>query len=374
MNKQQILVDSEGHFYRSISEASRILKASKPNIIKSLQRKGEARTIDGLILRRATEEEARRALQTGIERDREEQQKSLPGFGLYDTTGGKQRAQTKPRKQTPEERSEQRLFEELKTRYSLNELREIAKGQGIENREIEYPEIHLTGEHHRLLVMSDTHIGSIYAPEEWHKIVSEFATAKQVEAILHCGDLVDGLKIARAGTQIYELNAIGYDAQLKKAVELFRQYSQPVYIISGNHDRFFTEYAGANIVKAFADELPNVQYVGHDSADIEIGGAVVRLFHGGDGSSYATSYRLQKLVEAINGGHKPDILLCGHVHKFCYILERNIHAVSVPAMQAQTAFMRGKKLPAHTGFLLLDFDTIRGKVKNFGVTYYPFYA
>ena len=148
----------------------------------------------------------------------------------------------------------------------------------------------------------------------------------------------------------------------------------PIYIISGNHDFYYQEFAGANMIKSISEALDNVTYIGHDSADIDVDGAIIRLFHGGDGSSYALSYRLQKLCEAITGGEKPNILLAGHVHKFCYIFERNIHAISVPCMQTQTAFMRGKKLAAHTGFLQLDFDVLDKSIKNLSVKFFPFYA
>ena len=268
------------------------------------------------------------------------------------------------------------ILAKLRERYTEEELEQIAKGEGISKNYIPYPEIKLGGQHHRFVIISDTHIGSVYSPEEWHGVVSEYVNnpANKVEAVLHCGDLVDGLKIGRAGTQIYELTAIGFDAQRKKAIELMSKYDRPVYMISGNHDAYFKEYAGANIVESVCEALPNLKYIGHDSADIEVDGCVVRLFHGGDGSSYAISYRMQKLCESINGGHKPDILLAGHTHKFCYILDRNIHAVSVPSMQAQTGFMRSKKLSAHTGFLVLDFDTRDGGVSNLAVQYFPFYA
>lgn len=268
------------------------------------------------------------------------------------------------------------LIARLRERYSDEELKAIAAGEGIAKRFIPFPEIHLSGTHHRLLVMSDTHIGSVYSPEEWHDVVAEFANdpANGVECILHCGDLVDGLKIGRAGTQIYELTDLGYEAQRDKSVKLMGKYKPPVYIISGNHDAYFKEYAGANIVKAVCDMLPNMTYIGQDSADIDVGGCTIRLFHGGDGNSYALSYRLQKLCEAITGGSKPNILLAGHVHKFCYIFDRNIHAISVPAMQSQTSFMRARKLAAHTGFLILDFDAQEGSICNLSVNYYPFYA
>lgn len=269
------------------------------------------------------------------------------------------------------------VIAKLQERYSQAELEQLAKGEGIQKRFIPFPEIHLTGEHHKVVVMSDTHIGSVYSPEEWHDVVSTYVNDPEngVECVLHCGDLVDGFKIGRAGTQVYELSEIGFEAQKKKAIQLMSKYEKPVYIISGNHDMYFQEFAGANLVKAVCDAVPNMTYIGHDQADIEVGGAVVRLFHGGDGSnSYAVSYRLQKLIEAINGGHKPNILLAGHVHKFCYIFERNIHTISVPCMQAQTNFMRAKKLAAHIGFLALEFDVYEGTVCNLGLQYFPFYA
>lgn len=266
------------------------------------------------------------------------------------------------------------VFEKLAARYSPKELEQLANGEGIERRRIDYPEIHLHGRHHHFVVISDTHIGSVYSPDEWHDIVADYANENGVEAVLHCGDLTDGVKISRAGTQIYELSEVGFEAQKAKAVELLGKYEVPVYIISGNHDAYYKEFAGANVVASVAQELPNVTHIGDDEADIEIDGVTIRLFHGGDGNSYALSYRLQKLVEAITGGHKPNILLAGHVHKFCYIFDRNIHAISVPCLQMQTAFMRGKKLAAHTGFLDLQFDVIDGGVCNLSVTLFPFYA
>ena len=266
------------------------------------------------------------------------------------------------------------VFEKLAARYSPKELEQLANGEGIERRRIDYPEIHLHGRHHHFVVISDTHIGSVYSPDEWHDIVADYANENGVEAVLHCGDLTDGVKISRAGTQIYELSEVGFEAQKAKAVELLGKYEVPVYIISGNHDAFYKEFAGANVVASVAQELPNVTHIGDDEADIEIDGVTIRLFHGGDGNSYALSYRLQKLVEAITGGRKPNILLAGHVHKFCYIFERNIHAISVPCLQMQTAFMRCKKLAAHTGFLDLQFDVIDGGVCNLSVTLFPFYA
>lgn len=268
---------------------------------------------------------------------------------------------------------EAKVVRQLRELYRPEELQMILSGEGFA-RPAEYPHIVLHGSRHRMMVISDTHIGSRFSPYEWHELAARTAREEGCDCILHCGDLTEGMKITRMGTQMYELTDLGYEAQRDRAIELMSLYEIPIYIISGNHDGYFREYAGADIVKAVADKVDGMEYLGYDSADIEVEGAVVRMWHGGDGNSYALSYRLQKVIESLPGGKKPDILLAGHVHKFCYIFERNVHGISVPCMQMQTDWMRGKKMAAHTGFLILDFEVANGCVCNLSVRLFPFYA
>jgi len=269
--------------------------------------------------------------------------------------------------------ADSKLVSKLKEIYSPEEFARIISGDGL-SRPIDVPKISLHGEHHRILVLSDTHIGSSYSPVEWHAAAAEVAKTEKCECVFHCGDLTEGMKIKRIGTQIYELSDVGFEKQKEKAIKLMSLYNLPIYAIGGNHDAFFHEYMDADIVKAVAAEVPDMTYLGYDTADIDIDGVKIRLWHGGDGNAYALSYRLQKVIESLPGGTKPAILLAGHVHKFCYIFDRNIHAISCPAMQAQTAWMRGKKMASHTGFLILDFEIKDGCVCNLSVKLYPFYA
>ncbi len=90
-------------------------------------------------------------------------------------------------------------------------------------------------------------------------------------------------------------------------------------------------------------------------------------------NSYATSYRIQKLIESFYGDEKPHLLLCGHVHKQGYFFDRNVHAYSAATLQKQTPWMRGKRLQAHTGFWKIDvtFNEIGVVLTN--STFYPFY-
>jgi predicted phosphodiesterase len=91
-------------------------------------------------------------------------------------------------------------------------------------------------------------------------------------------------------------------------------------------------------------------------------------------NSYATSYRVQKLIESFTGGDKPNILLCGHTHKAITMFDRNVHAVSGGAGSLQSDWMRNKKLPNHTGFYILDALIGDKSVKSFTSTFYPMYV
>lgn len=264
------------------------------------------------------------------------------------------------------------LLNKIVLRYSPDELALLAKGEGLQDKRLRYQIPHLYGKHFRVGVISDGHLGSKFAPVEWHELAFEAFEKAKCSCILHCGDMVEGLKRARADTQIYELSHIGYKAQRDLAVEVFSKTKLPIYAISGNHDGFFND-SGANIVEDIASRVPNMTYLGEGTADMYFDGVIVRLHHGGDGNSYALSYRLQKLIESYSGGKKPNILLAGHVHKYCHIFERNIQAVSVPTLQMQTPWMQQKKLAAHTGFLIIEFDVKKNQLCNFTVKLFPFY-
>jgi len=116
-------------------------------------------------------------------------------------------------------------------------------------------------------------------------------------------------------------------------------------------------------------------YLGSDEGDISLKGkAIIKLWHGEDGSSYATSYRLQKLIESLTGGEKPNLLLAGHTHKMAYIFERHVHTFSGGALSTQSSWMRGKRLPNHTGFWIIDVWVGKRGITKCGGIFYPYYA
>jgi len=187
------------------------------------------------------------------------------------------------------------------------------------------------------------------------------------------GDLSDGM--SNRPDHIYDLTHIGYDRQKDYCVEQWSKWPGKVYMIDGNHDRWFIKSNGAVIVKDVCEKLPNAEFLGHDEADISLkGDVVVKLWHGEDGNSYAISYRMQKLAEGITGGEKPHIWLVGHTHKMGYFFIRNIHMISGGALSTQSSWMRRTRKENHTGFWIIKAWIRKDTVTKFSPTFYPFYA
>lgn len=266
------------------------------------------------------------------------------------------------------------VMQQIQERFTTEELAAIANGGRFMPGIAEIPIVSFEGKHIRIGVMTDTHIGhQCFEEERLFQAFEEFRKEK-VDFVVHAGDVTEGMS-QRPG-HIYELSKLGYEAQKEYAIKLFSQWTEtPIYAISGNHDRWYIKSSGANIVGDIAQSLPNFNFIGHDEGSISINGkASINLWHGEDGSSYALSYRLQKIIESLSGGEKPSVLIAGHVHKYVGIFERNVYALSAGTLERQTPWMRGKRLSAHVGFIILDLWVNNSGVAKMQHTWYPFYT
>lgn len=257
--------------------------------------------------------------------------------------------------------------------YSEAELKIIAEGKTQILEKSKKLNINFEGNRVRIGVMTDTHIGHQKFYEQRLFAAFEEFKKEKVDFVCHAGDVTEGMS-HRLG-HIYELTHLGYDQQKKYAVELFGQWTDtPIYAIDGNHDRWYIKSNGAMIVKDIDRELSNFHFIGHDEGDIKLNDNVsIRLWHGEDGNSYALSYRVQKILESLQGGDKPSIMFCGHTHKYVKLFERNVHAISIGCLEDQTKWMRGKRLAANPGFGIYDITFNNTGVTKLNETFYPFY-
>lgn len=264
------------------------------------------------------------------------------------------------------------ILKRIAAQYSPAELRALADGSAIGPPHTHDHKIDFSGTSFRFCFMTDTHFGSVFFKEELYFKMLEEAEKQNVDAYFHAGDVTEGMS-GRPG-QIYELTHLGAHHQREYAIKLLRDIKKPLYVIDGNHDRWVAKSSGTLIVKDICDALPNAHFLGHDQGVIDIKKSKIMLWHGEDSSSYATSYRIQRLIEAFTGGGKPGLLMCGHTHKQGYFFDRNVHAISGGAVCTQSSWMRGKRLANHTGFHIVTLHINKdGQISRCQVEWFPGY-
>ena len=203
-------------------------------------------------------------------------------------------------------------------------------------------------------VIGDTHYGSLYeAKDECAALYERFA-AEGITDVLHAGDLIDGHKVY--GGQEFELHSHGWAKQRDWfAANAPRAKGITTHFITGNHDASMKRAAGIDVGTEIEDRRPDWHFLAEDYGNIVFKTANGRTFrvamiHPDGGSSYALSYKPQRIVEQLEGGKKPNLLLIGHFHKAEFMPNyRNVAVVQVGTFQWQTPYMVRKGLAAHVG-------------------------
>lgn len=207
----------------------------------------------------------------------------------------------------------------------------------------------------RFGVVADTHLCNKYQQLTHLNAVYDIFAQEGISTVYHVGDIVDGYYRNRPG-HVYELFRIGADEQADYVTEVYpRREGITTKFITGNHDHTHIINGGTNIGVKIANSRDDMVYLGMSNAKVNITpNCILEINHPEDGSQYALSYSLQKTIDAMMGGEKPNIFLNGHHHKLFYMIYRNIHAYECGTFEEQTPFMRGKKLAAHVGGLIIE--------------------
>ena len=194
----------------------------------------------------------------------------------------------------------------------------------------------------RFAIMGDTQIGSKYTQLTHLHNFYDLCAKQGIKDVYHTGDITDGLKM-RPGHE-YELYEHSADGQLDAVVRSYpKREDITTHFITGNHDASLYKHVGYDIGKAIAKDRPDMNYLGRDCAVVNITpNCTLELRHPWDGTAYAISYKIQKMIEAMEADSKPNILAVGHYHKEETLFYRNIHAIQTACFQSQTPFTRGK--------------------------------
>ncbi len=228
----------------------------------------------------------------------------------------------------------------------------------------------------------DQHIGSRYHREDVLRDLYGKYERHEVQAVFNTGNWIDG----EASFNRYDLHTHGMDAQIELMAELFPKIDAPTYAVWGDdHEGWYVQREGVNV--GWYAEM-KMRQAGHDWHDLGYMEANVRLVnantgktaimsvvHPGGGSSYATSYRPQKIIESLEGGEKPAVLLLGHYHKLQSGMTRNVWYLQTGTCQDQSPFMRKKSLEAHVGgaMIKLEQDPKTGAMTGFTPSLWPYF-
>lgn len=227
-------------------------------------------------------------------------------------------------------------------------------------------------DHLKLLLISDTHLASVYDRLDILRYLYAKAEDSGTNYVLHSGDLTEGR--SNRDDQIYQLKEASYDGQRDYVVDRYPKSDIPTYLISGNHDLWWVKRCGADICKDICERREDLHYLGSDCEDLKIGKLKIRMYHGSGGGAYAKSYKLQKYLDSIPMEERPHILQTGHIHQAFFMKQGNTHCFQTSCLQDLTPYERSRGLSNDKSCWWVDIDMddrgnpvkVRQELETFG--------
>jgi len=213
----------------------------------------------------------------------------------------------------------------------------------------------------RFGLIGDTHIGSLYQRVDALEAFYRHCEREGISDVLHAGDVVSGWRVYRG--QEFELHPNGRSWPEQR--DMFANLAPKIkgittHFITGNHDASFKKLIGLVAGPDLEQARSDWKFVGQDIGTVTFkarGGLAYRvmLYHPGVGTAYALSYRMQKFIESLSGGQKPDMVASGHYHKAEALpAYRNVYGIDVGCFESQTPFMASRASAAHIGGWIVE--------------------
>lgn len=226
----------------------------------------------------------------------------------------------------------------------------------------------------RFGLCGDKHFNSKFVQITHLHTLYDIFEKEGITDVYDAGDIDEGEKM-RKGHQ-YECYNQGADDHVAEIAKNHpRRRGLKTKFITGNHDLSLVKQAGMDIGPAIAEKREDLEYLGQSWARINLTpNCILELRHPEDATAYAISYKPQQMINAMQGGDKPNIMALGHYHKAEYLFYRNVHAFQVGCGQAQTNFMRNKGIAAMVGGWIVEAEVDQdGTITRIKQEFFPFY-
>lgn len=229
-------------------------------------------------------------------------------------------------------------------------------------------------------IASDIHFGSrLHRRECLVDFIDTCYNDYGVRHILHPGDMVAGMRMYPG--QFNEVISLSMEVQLEEVVKgLPRRPGLEYSGIGGNHDESFLKNAGADVMQALAKARPDFKNYGFYSGLFDIGPegsekVKVELHHPDKAGAYAISYHIQKEIEQIPPGMKPQVIFMGHTHQSLFLPDyRGVAGFYCGTFEEQTLFLKRKHIAPHLGGWVVKFGvTKNGSIKSMEVVYIRYF-
>ena len=268
--------------------------------------------------------------------------------------------------------------DELRSLFESEREKPTAEQKKFVALENQKPAVHKLSLHSNRIytfgLFGDSHFNSKYAQITYLHRYYHVLHDRGIVDVYHTGDIDDGEQM-RPGHQ-YDCYKQGGDDHVDEIIKNYpKEPGMITHFITGNHDASIYKRCGMDIGKSIAAKREDMHYLGRDCAKIEIAPhCILELRHPWDGTAYALSYKIQKMIEGMEADSKPNILAVGHYHKLEYMFYRNIHAFQTGCFQMQTPFTRGKGISVHMGGWIVTVEVDKkGYIQRIVPEMVPFY-
>ncbi len=229
--------------------------------------------------------------------------------------------------------------------------------------------------------VSDTHLGhnSELLPilEEAYDV---FKSA-EIKSVDHCGDATNGpaKHQERNKKEVHE----------ERATPLTEYFGQKypkrdeieTYLIAGDHDRWYMDLVGYDIVKTFSWLRSDIKYLGIQEGEVDVNDVKILLKHFNWGTGYARSHKPQRAIEddilkeiSLQKElfeNKAVCILSGGGHVYCALLYKGVIFVLMPCLQGKTGFISGLGKLSDVGFIIYSITTDKsGNLTKFKIEYF----
>ena len=209
----------------------------------------------------------------------------------------------------------------------------------------------------RQVWISDTHLCNEAQQLNLINKIYREAAERGIDTVLHFGDVLDGDYHNRPEHQ-YALFRLGATRQLEYLTNYYPKVEGiETYFITGTHDQTHCKNGGVFVGPAIEEKRPDMHFLGDDMGIYHPLGSKktsIEMFHPGGGCSSSLSYKMQKYIDKMEPGTKPNIIGSGHFHQSHMMAYRNVIAFLIPCLTSKTNFAIRQGLENTMGAYFID--------------------